>query len=109
MGDRAYRVRTTRLILGGSLPSCAVRRNWGSGIPSVTGVRLGRCEHEVQFVGVTDFASFVRGHCGPGELSFDEVMPANPLRVAVLQEHLARRAFRPLEQEWLAQVSILSR
>jgi len=59
-------------------------------------------------VGAIDFASYVKGHAGPDELSFDEVMPVNALRVAVLQqEHLLLRAFRPREQGWLAQTLIL--
>ena len=55
------------------------------------GVRLDRVDHEVQFVGAVDFVSYVKGHTGPGKLSFDEVMPVNALRVAVLQhEHFVR-------------------
>ena len=50
------------------------------------------------------------GHVGLDELGFDEVLESiDALRVAVIQQdHRERRVFRPREQEWLAQASIIS-
>jgi hypothetical protein len=83
--------------------------NGSRGTPDVFGARQDRADHEVQFVGDIDFASYAKGRAVPDELSCDKVMPVNALRVAILQqERLARRAFRPREQEWLAQMLIIS-
>jgi hypothetical protein len=81
-----------------------------SGTPGVVGVRADRVDHEVQSVGAPDHARFPIGHDGLDELGFDEVMESiEALRVAVIQQdHRERRVFRPREQEWLAQASIIS-
>ena len=81
-----------------------------SGTPGVLGVRADRFDHEEQSAGAIDLARFAIGHDGLDELGLDEVMESiDALRVAVIQQdHRERRVFRPREQEWLAQVSIIS-
>ena len=55
---------------GDGQPSRAVGRNRNSGRPRVSGVRPNRFDHEVEFVGTVDLASYVVGHIGPDELGF---------------------------------------
>ena len=67
-----------------SRPSRAGNRNGNRETPRVVSVRLGRVDHEVEFVGV-DLAHLGIGHFGPDEWGVGKVRePAHTPRVAVL-------------------------
>ena len=86
-------------------PSRAFSRNRNVGIPSVSGVRPGRFDHQVEFIGAVD----VTRHIGPPDQAemgrVDDVAQIiNALSVAVPdQERRAPAILRPRELDQLAQ------
>ena len=74
-------------------------------MPSVSGVRPDRFDHQVEFIGAVDLARSAVRPIRRDELGFVEVVQTiNALGVAVLhQEHRARPILRPRELDQLAQ------
>ena len=65
------------------------------------GVRPGRFDHQVEFIGAVDLARYAVRLIRRDELGVGEVVQSiNALGVAVLhQQHRTRTVFRPREQE----------